>query len=215
MQAAQTSTTPHVQSDKQKAIEKKKCLTPIFRLSFPALFTPKSIDGKQEAKYQATMLFEKSVDLSKPADKQRTSLKHAAYNAAVEKWGADKAKWPKNLRMPFRDGDEKEFEGYPGNIFVYASSKKQPGIVDQGLRKILNEQDIYAGCYCRAEVIAFAYDTSGNRGVSFSLQNIQKVKDGTPFSGRKDASEVFEAVEDVGGGSEDPANYGDVDLGGI
>lgn len=196
--AAATPTT------KSTGIDKKKCVTHEFRVSFPAVFQPKSFQN-QEAKYSVVMLFPKNVDLAKPANGQKNSLKHAAFNAAAEKWGADKAKWPKNLRMPFRDGDEKaDTQGYEGHVFVSASSKIQPGLVDQSLRPMLNERDFYAGCYARAEVIAFAYDQMGNRGVGFSLQNIQKLRDGDPFSGRKDPSTVFDAVEDS---SEDQDSY--------
>jgi hypothetical protein len=200
-------------TDKKSSVEAKKCVTHEFRLSFPALITPKSFED-QAAKYSLTMLFPKSVDLGKPAAGQANSLKKAAFNAATEKWGP-REKWPKNLRMPFRDGDvdRSETDGYAGHFFVSASSKNQPGIVGPSLQPILNERDIYAGCYCRAEVIAFAYDTKGNKGVSFSLQNVQKLRDGEPFSGRKDAASVFDSVEDT---SEDEGSYsesGEADLG--
>jgi hypothetical protein len=174
----------------------KKCVTPEFRVSFPAIFKPKAFDN-QEAKYSLVMLFDKKEDLK--------SLKKAALMAAEEKWGPDKAKWPKPLRMPFRDGDTRsEMQGYPGTIFVSASSKTQPGLVDQRLQRILSEQDFYAGCYARAEIIAFAYDTKGNKGISFSLQNVQKLRDGDSFSGRKKAEDVFDAVEDS---SDDESMY--------
>lgn len=193
-------------------IEKKKVITHEFRLSFPSLFTPKAFDDKQDAKYSAVMLFDAKVDLAKPSlNKQGAprgvSMKHAAFNAAVEKWGP-KERWPKNLRMPFRDGNEKsDTPGYENTIFVTASSKNPPGIVDKQLRKILNEGDIYAGCYCCAEIIAFAYDKAGNKGVGFSLQNIQKLRDGEAFSGRKAAEDVFDSVED---GSDDAGSYGEM-----
>lgn len=193
-------------------MEKKKCVTHEFRVSFPSVFKAKAFED-QEAKYRVVMLFPKSVDLGKPAGKQKISLKHAAFNAAVEKWGP-KEKWPKNLRWPFRDGNEKsDTAGYEDHIFVSASSKSQPGLVDQYLKPILNEEDFYAGCYARAEVIAFAYDTKGNKGVSFSLQNLQKLRDGEQFSGRRKAEDAFEAVETD---SDNPENYSDdtsIDIG--
>lgn len=182
---------------KQQAIEAKKCVTPEFRVSFPAVFEPKSFQN-QEAKYSVVMLFDKKTDLA--------PLKKAAANAANEKWGA-KEKWPKGLKLPFRDGNEKsDMQGYENCIFVSSSSKMKPGLVNQSLKPILNPEEFYAGCYARAEVIAFAYDTAGNRGVSFSLQNIQKLRDGDSFSGRKDAATVFEPVADS---SEDAASYDD------
>lgn len=188
-------------STKQKAIEAKKCMTPEFRVSFPNVFKAKAFED-QEPKFSVVMLFDK-----KKAD--LTPLKKAVAYAAQEKWGADKAKWPKNLRMPFRDGEEKsDMDGYAGHTFVSASSKQAPGVVDQQ-RNIITEADqsFYAGCYARATLIAFAYDKAGNRGVSFSLQNLQKLRDGQPFSGRKKAEDEFDAVEDTD--ADNAENYGD------
>lgn len=161
-------------------------VTPNFRLSFPALFTPTAFDN-QEPKYKITMLFPKGTDLS--------ALHAMAKAAAAEKW-PDPSKRPNNLRNPFRDGDvdKPDVAGYPGNIFVGASSKMRPGVVDQNLQPILSEDDIYAGCWCRAQVTCFAYDKAGNRGVAFGLQNLQKVRDDEPFSGRAPAETVFDAL---------------------
>lgn len=189
-------------SDKQKAIELKKVKTPEFRLSFPALFKPKAFE-QQEPKFSIVMLFDKKkADLS--------GLKKAVAAAAQEKWGP-KEKWPKNLRLPFRDGDEKEdMEGYKGHTFVSASSKQKPGLVDYPDRNPIDETDnkCYAGCYARATLIAFAYDKAGNKGVSFSLQNVQVLRDGKPFSGRKNAEDEFNddlVVENFD--AENPENY--------
>jgi hypothetical protein len=190
------------------SIDKKKVITHEFRVSFPAMFTPKAFEN-QEPKYSIVMLFDKKVDLSKPSTNAKgqalgVSMKEAAANAATEKWG-DRSKWPKNLRLPFRDGSERaDTPGYEGMIFISSSSKNQPGLVDQKRQPILNERDFYAGCYARAQLIAFAYDKAGNKGVSFSLQNVQKLRDGDPFSGRKNAEDVFDAVED---GADDASNY--------
>lgn len=163
-------------------------LTPKFRVSFPNVFRPgKVMQPGAEPKYSITMLFEKGADLSK--------LQAAAKAVCEEKWGADKTKWPKNLRNPFRDQGEKEWPGYEaGAIFISASSKQKPGLVDEKVQDIIEEHQFYPGCYARATVRAFAYDQAGNRGVSFGLQNIQKLADGEPLGGRTNPSQDFEAV---------------------
>lgn len=185
-------------------INLKKCVTPEFRVSFPAVFEAKSFKG-QEAQFSVVMLFDKKTDLKE--------LRKIALNAAEEKWGSDQKKWPKDFRRPFRDGDVEKPDtiGYPGTVFVSAKSKTQPGLVGPSRQPILNAKDFYAGCYARAEVIAFAYDNIGN-GVSFSLQNIQKLRDGDSLSGRKNAEDVFDAVTDS---SEDAASYASGDDMGI
>lgn len=176
----------------------KKVVTPEFRVSFPAIFKPKAFPG-QEAKYSVVMLFDRNTDLAK--------LKAAVKNAIVEQFGDDKARWPKKFKLPFRDGVEREgTEGYgPNTIFVSATSKTQPGLVNNRLEKIISETDFYPGCWARAELIAYWYDVNGNKGVGFSLQNLQKIKDDKSFSGRKQAEDVFDAIDN---GSDDPAAYG-------
>lgn len=178
-------------------VEEKKCITPKFRVSFPYVFDAHSGFENQEPKFSVVMLFAKNTDLKE--------LKRAAFNAAKEKWG-EKTEWPKNLRLPFKDGNEKsDLQGYKDTIVVSASSKQRPGIVNQQVGTITKEDNsFYAGCYARATLVAFAYDKAGNKGVSFSLQNLQKLEDGAPFNGRKRAEDEFEAVDD---GSESASSY--------
>lgn len=185
-------------------IADKKCITPPFRISFPALSKPKAFKD-QEAKYSVVALIPDQTDI--------TELKKCARNAIIEKWGEDKTQWPKRLKTPFHDGNEKpDIVGYDNTVFFTASAKKenQPGMVDQRLQAVLDvDKTFYAGAWARAEVIAYAYDAAGNRGVGFSLQNLQRLptppgQDDKPFSGRRAAETVFDAVED---GSDDAASY--------
>lgn len=161
----------------------EKVLTPKFRVSFPAVFVPRAAMDGAEPKYSVVMLFPKTADLSK--------LKAIAKQALVEKWGD---KIPKDLRSPFRDGNEKELDGYADCIFITASSKMKPGLVDGQKQEIISADEFYAGCYARATVNAYAYDRNGNRGVSFGLQNIQKLEEGEPFSGRTRPEDDFDAI---------------------
>ena len=166
-------------------------ITPEFRVSFANVFRPaKPMQAGAEAKYGLTMLFPKGADLS--------ALKKAAQDAVVEKWGADQAKWPKNLRNPFRDQGERDYEGFEeGAVFINATSKQRPGLVDAKVQDIIEEHQFYSGCYARASVRAFAYDQAGNRGVAFGLQNVQKLRDGDPLGGRSRPSDDFEPVADA------------------
>ncbi len=163
-----------------------KLITPEGRLSFPNLFVPRApMEGQAgEAKYSCTLIFPKDADLS--------ALKAAASAAVREKWGDKK---PANLRSPFRDGDEKELDGYAGCTFINISSKQKPGVVDENVQPIIDASAIYAGCYVRASVRAYAYEKAGNRGVAFGLNNIQKTRDGEAFGGGPSrAEDDFAAV---------------------
>ena len=180
---------------KAKAVDNPmKKTTGKFRVSFPNLFEPSAMEGGTP-KYGVTMLFPKGADLS--------GLE-AAYDAAVAD-GTErlwKNKTPKQLRNPFRDGDEEDGycdrDGYPGHIFIRASSKSPVGIVhkekdpETGKPRVIDDPaEVYAGCFARATVVAYAYDTAGNKGIAFGLQNVQKLADGDSFSGRKSAEDDF------------------------
>lgn len=171
-------------AEKQK--DPRKVLTPEFRVSFPNVFRPTAMTDGQPKKYSIVMLFPKSADLRE--------LKRIARQAALEKW-PDKTKRPENIRIPFRDGNEKQVDGYKDVIFCSATSMQRPGLVDAQLKDIVDPTEFYAGCWARATVTAFAYDRAGNRGIAFGLQNIQKLRDDDAFSGRSKAEDDFEPVD--------------------
>jgi hypothetical protein len=184
--------------------EKNDCrvITPIARLSYPYLFVPsKGMDGGGE-KYQCELIFSPEVDLSE--------LRKAANLAAKNKWGD---KIPKGIRSPFRNGDEdrEDKDGYAGCIFIGARSKTRPGvIVGRDRVPCTDESEVYGGCYVKASITAFAYDTSGNKGVSFALNNVWKIRDGEPFGNKRNAETDFataEVDEDAFGDSFDTAKY--------
>lgn len=176
-----------------------KFLTPLARLSFPRIFKPEPND-QNVLKFSATFLFEKGADLKK--------AKIAVANAIKNKWGDNP---PKNLKLPFRDQGDKELEGYEaGAVFISATSEKRPGVVDQNVEAIIDESEIYAGCYVYASLNAFTYGGKGTKydpGVSFGLNNIQKVKDGEPLGGRTRPEDDFEPINS----SDDSANSSDID----
>jgi hypothetical protein len=181
-------------------------MTPKFRVSFPNVFKPKKneLSGKDE--YSVMALFPKDADL--------TSLKKAAQEAIEEKWGKDRNKWPQNLKTPFRDqGEKAKFDEASGKkvlpvghvegaIFMNLKSSQRPGVVDQNVQDMIVETDFYAGCWARATVSAYAYDQKGNKGVAFGLQNIQKVAEGEPLSGRLKAIDEFAPVEGAAEGKD-------------
>jgi hypothetical protein len=175
-------------------------ITPKFRVSYPNVFTPKLNDLNGKNEYSLVALFKKGEDL--------TALKKAAEACLVEKLGADKTKWPKNLKSPFRDQGEKEKDGAlpagyeEGAIFLTLKSSQKPGLVDASNQDIIDPVEFYAGCYARASIRPYYYDQKGNKGIAFGLQNLQKLADGEPLGGaRVKASDEFEPVAggDAGG----------------
>lgn len=181
--------------------------TPFFRAAYPHLFKPKMNDLNGKEEYSLVALFPKGCDL--------TELKTLVVNAITEKWG-EKSKWPANLKSPFRDQGEREKiidgvkvlqEGYEaGAIFINLKSNRRPGVVNQQVKDILDHTEIYSGCWCRAQVSAFAYDQKGNRGVAFNLIHVQKVKDDESISGRTTPQEAFAPIVKAGDSAPEPSN---------
>ena len=170
-------------------------ITPEAMLSYPALFEPKpTLSG--ELKYSCALVFQEGADLS--------ALKNAALAALEERWVA-KAKEmleKKQLKWPFRDGAERDAQGYgPGTTFINVSSNQQPGIVDSSAgadgrpRRITDPSEVYPGCFVWASLRPFTYDTNGSKGVSFGLQNLQKLRDGERIDGRLRPEDEFEVIE--------------------
>ena len=180
-------------------MQSENLMTSEFRVSYPSVFEPKLNDLNGKMEYSLVALFPKGADLS--------ALKTAAEKAIIAKWGADRAKWPKNLRTPFRDQGEKESDGYvPGAIFVTLKSNQKPGVVDANVQPVIDPSQIYAGCYGRATVRAYAYSNKGNNGVAFGLQNFQKTRDGESLTGRMKPEQEFQplpaATESAGAGDD-------------
>jgi hypothetical protein len=198
-------------------------VTGAFRLAFPQVFVAKAVEGGKE-KFGIKMLFPKNGELIPGHGLGGiTDLRKLAVAAAKERWGEDKAKWPANLRSldpktaisidgkngwPIRDGDEVDWDGFEGMWFAGASSQYQPGVVNAKVQPVINPTEIYGGLICRAQINAYAYEMSGNKGVTFGLNNLQVLRDdGVKFGGREAASKVFGIVEEagpVGGKDEEP-----------
>lgn len=189
----------------------KKVVTPKFRVSFPVVFQAQKniFNGKEE--YSIVMIISKTLtgrDLE-----AFNAMKQLAKDTAVEAFGG---KIPKNFRNPIRDGDvdKSDRDEYKNTWFITARSKQRPGLVDDKLQPIIEQDQFYPGCYARATVTCYAYGqdprkTAGNAGVSFGLQNIQKLDDGDPLVSRVSAENDFEPIGDTS--SADPDGTANVD----
>lgn len=160
------------------------------RVSFCNFFEPRSINGGEE-KYSCSCLIDKS-------DKKTLLAIHNAVEAAKEngkgKWGG---KIPANLKLPLRDGMEREDDpAYQGCMFFNCSNKEKPQVVDRRVQPITDPSEVYSGCYCIVSVNFYAFNSNGNRGIAVSLGNVQKVRDGEPLSGRVSAAAEFEELGD-------------------
>jgi hypothetical protein len=76
------------------------------------------------------------------------------------------------------------------------SSKYAPAVIDRNKQELLDSGEVYAGQMGRVQWTTYAYDASGNQGVSFGLRAYQKVKDGEALSGGKPDLDAFSEVKD-------------------
>ncbi len=164
------------------------------RLSFTHLFEHYANNPGQEAKYSVTVLVPKA-DI---ATKQRIdAAETAAKQQGVSKcWGGS---MPLLVASAVHDGDgvrpngESFGEECRGCWVFTASSKQPPQVVDVNLNPIINQSDVYSGCYARVCVNFFPYNSNGKRGIGIGLQAVQKIEDGEPLGGRVSAAEAFGA----------------------
>ena len=161
------------------------------RISFANIWEPKSINGSEE-KYSVSCIIPKS-------DKKTLAKIHAAIEAAKEAGKAKRfgGKIPPNLKVPLRDGDidRPDDENYADMMFLNASSKDAPQIVDRKVQPIVDPMECGSGDYCNVSVNFYAFNANGNRGIAAGLGNIQLIKHGERLSGRTSASSEFTAVD--------------------
>lgn len=163
-------------------------VSPVGRVSYPHVFEANEFQGKRN--FSITLIFDSADELK--------DMKALANEVA-------KAKWPKglpsNFRSPFRDGDEKNQPEYEGKTYITfkCNEDRPPQVVGPDKQPIVKGSGkFYPGCFARVSFSCYAYDTAGNRGVSFGLNNVQKVRDGDRLDSGSTADSDFDALEEVG-----------------
>ena len=165
-----------------------KVITGKVRFSYVSIFKSRAFQSGQDAKYSICLLIPKE-------DKTTVKKIKAAIDAAIQegvsaRWGGKK---PSNLKLPLRDGDDERAEEaaeYEDMYFLNANSTQKPGIVDKDLNEILDPEEVYSGCWGRASINFFPFNTNGNKGVGVGLNNIQKLKDGDRLGAERTSAET-------------------------
>lgn len=185
-------------------------ITPKFRCRWTNL-----AKADDKGKFNVTMLFPEGTDLRK--------MKKAVKIAIETQWG-NKFK-ESQLTLPLKDGNDKVnaetgevYAEYVDTTWATASTKFAVTPLDKRKEPIPAsevESEIYDGCWCVAQVKAYAWEYKDDkskkvikRGISFQLDNIMKVADDDRIGGtaRQDAKSAFADVEMD---EDDPSNYDD------
>ena len=167
-------------------LSKTQVVTGKCRFSFVNVFEPKAMKEGDEPKYSLTLIVPKSD--TKTVEAIKAAIQAAAEAGAQKHFGG---RVPTNVTNTFYDGDTAtddmgdlkniKYPEYKGSYFIRVSTKRKPKVLDANRNEIIDPLDVYSGCYGRASLSFFAYSGDGRRGVSASLNNVQKLEDGDPL----------------------------------
>lgn len=167
------------------------------RFCYANVFQPRKNDDGNDDKYSVCILIPKEDTTAKKLIED--AIAAAKEKGKSGKWGG---KIPARLSTPLRDGDEEDKgEEYAGMYFMNVSSpvSSKVGVRVLAGGKIveaLDEEDFYSGCWGAVTINAFPYDSNGNKGVSFGLDNVIKTRDDERLAGGASAEEDFGDMAD-------------------
>ena len=171
-----------------------KVVTGKVRFSYVNIFKSRSFKDGQDAKFSICLLIPKEDKAT--IKKIQAAIDEAVQDGIASKWGGKK---PANLKLPLRDGDierAEEASEYEDMYFLNANSNQKPGIVDKDLNEILDPDEVYSGCWGRASINFYAFNTNGNRGIACGLDGVQKIRDGEPLGSRCNVNVDFADDDD-------------------
>ncbi len=174
-------------------------------LSYVNVFEP-YIDPKEptaKGKYKCLLLIDKSDKVS--VNKIKAAIKAVEAKMITEKYAGKAPK--KAIPNTFNDGDEdKEGEEYEDRYYINVSKQVKPAIVDRKLRPITDTEEVYSGCVANVCIEFYYYWLESSKGITASLEAIQKIGDGEPLgASRVRAEDVFQEEGD------DEEDYDDMD----
>ena len=188
------------------SVTSEKLLLKNVRLSFLRLEKPEAFEEGQKEKYQLTAL----LDPSNAEHAEIIALvRQEAVNLCKEAYGevpADIKAAPMD-RLPFGLADnhpkKKEYDGYKGMFYVYASNTVRPGIGNRKADSVLpGEPEFpYSGCYGNVSISLWALlgpkKTKYGSRIGANLRAVQFTMDGDAFGlAPVSAEDEFDALED-------------------
>ena len=154
------------------------------RFSYVNAFTPKAATEGATEKYSVTLIIPKTDKFT--LNKIKTAIEAAKANYITRNTGK---KLPTNLKSTLHDGDGERPNGgefgpeCKGCYVITCSSNNKPVVVHADKTPITDATELYSGCYGRAILNFYVYDTNGNKGISAGLNGLMKLSDGEPLSG--------------------------------
>jgi hypothetical protein len=163
------------------------------RLSYANVWEPRAMEEGQTPMYSVALLMGDTKDGRENIAKLEKAIDDTFKGGIPVKFGGTA---PKVWHNPLYEGDEDKGEAYAGAMYINAKSKNKPGIVDKQVNPIIDQTEVYSGCYANVSVNLYAFNVAGKKGVGIGLGNIQKLADGESLGGSVRAEAEFEAVDD-------------------
>lgn len=181
-----------------------KVVTGKCRFSFCYLFEPQEGLGGSDPKYSLTLLIPKTDTAT------IGKIKAAIVEAREVYCGRNGANaLPAKPVHTLKDGDGTRDNGDDfgpecrGHYVIKVRSKQKPVVVDAFRNEITNPAEVYGGCYGRATLNFFGYNTAGQKGISATLLSVQKLQDGEPFGTVGSADDFDDDYRDPEAGADD------------
>lgn len=168
------------------------------RISFPALFEAKAINGEGEPRFSAVFVIE-------PGSENAKLLATTMQQVAKEKWGAKADTILADLRgkgrtayqeRPKTNQSGEVYDGFEGMHALSASNVTRPSVIDRDTRPLTPADGRpYGGCFVDCSVDLWAQDNSWGKRINAKLRWVQFRSDGDAFSGGAPVSEdEFESI---------------------
>lgn len=194
--------------------DKCRIITPEFRVAYPHVFNPQAPSPDDKPKYSITMMFPKNKELTgSTVSGEPISFKQVMLNAMLVEYGTQQNiprdlasifKWG-DASSPIGDGDSPKHDskiGFKDHYIIRASAPatSRPGLIDASNVPISDPALFYPGCYARAYISAYFYfypdrNRPMKKGITFTLDHVQKTRDGEPIGGKVSADKVFKPLQ--------------------
>lgn len=174
-----------------------KVVTGKVRFSYCNIFSPRESQDGGDPKYSVTLLIPKADTAT--VGKLKAAIQEAGDNFRARNGAAS---LPAKPNHTLHDGDGVRDSGDPygpeckGCYVLTVSSKAKPVIVDAFGEPVTDPAEVYSGCYGRACINFYGYNSHGKKGISAGLLSIKKLSDGEPFGMVGSASDFDDGYTD-------------------
>ena len=90
-----------------------------------------------------------------------------------------------------------------GMYFINANSTSKPILLDQDNNEILDQTEMYSGCWGQASINFFPFNSNGNKGIAVGLNALKKKRDDEPLGGTITVDSAISDFEDSDDGFDD------------